>query len=126
MTIQEKATKIIELRDHINEQMAKIETLRIERDELQRDIIEHLDRLGFKSIKTDEAMISKQVAKTLMIVDEKILINDLKEKGLKDYFREQIDKELFRGLSREALKQNREFAGTEIRETTFLSIRKSR
>jgi len=124
MTIQEKAKKIVEIRNKINELKEKMDKLKAERDKLQADIIEHLKRLGFNSIKTQEAMISRQVARTLTIVDEKALVEDLKKKGLNDYIREQVDRNLWRGLATEAIKQGQKFKGTEIKESEFISVRK--
>ncbi len=124
MTIQEKVSQLLSIRAQIDEAKKAIEPLQAQRDEIQKNIIETMQRNGFNSVKTDEATVSKMISKKLNIVDEKTLIGDLKSKGLNDYVVETVDKELWRRAASEAIKQGATFAGTELSETEYISIRK--
>lgn len=69
-------------------------------------------------------MVSKAVRKTLQITDEKELIAELGKKGLKnEYVREMVDKNLFKSLSSQLIKNNETLVGTALVETEFISIR---
>ena len=123
MTIQDKAKKLVEIRKTINELKKDLDPLQEEKEKLSMEIIEDLKKAGFKSIKTDEATISRQVSQTLAIVDEKLLIKDLKKKKLTDYVKEQVDRSIWLPFSRQAIKEGLKLAGVELRETEYISVR---
>jgi len=123
MEIQEKTKLLLDLRSKINGLMETMDVLKAERDSLQISIMGEMSELGFNSVKIGDTMVSKATRKTLQITDEKELMAELKEKGLNDYVREQIDKELWRGLSTKLAKEGQIYKGTEIKETEFISIR---
>ena len=123
MNIQDKAKKLVEIRKTINELRKDLDPLQEEKEKLSMEIIEDLKRAGFKSIKTDEATISRQVSQTLAIVDEKLLIKDLKKKKLTDYVKEQVDRSIWLPFSRQAIKEGLKLAGVELRETEYISVR---
>lgn len=123
MTIQERAKELIKIRMEMFSAKIALDQMKLIKDTLTAQIIADMTKAGFKSIKTDDAMISRQVAKSLTIVDEDKLIADFKKKGLKDYVKEQINRDLWRPFATEAIKQNMKFPGTELRETEFISIR---
>jgi len=124
MEIQEKTKLLLDLRSKINGLMETMDVLKAERDSLQISIMGEMSELGFNSVKIGDTMVSKAVRKTLQITDEKELIAELDKKGLKnEYVREQIDKELWRGLSTKLAKEGQIYKGTEIKETEFISIR---
>lgn len=126
MTIVEKAQKLLELRSQINEMTEAMKPLKAQREELQQNIIAHLNKVGMLSVKTPDATISKAVKKYFDITDEKLVISQLKEKGLTDYVEERINKDLWIGFEREAIKQGMKLEGTELIETEYISIRKTK
>lgn len=123
MTIHEKVKNLLALRDKINAITEQLEPLRLQRDETQADIIKHMTRQGFRSVKTENTTVAKATRKRLVIQNEKDLIADLKSKGLNDYVREQIDKDLFKGFAIEAIKSGNLPVGTSVEETEYISIR---
>lgn len=122
MTIQEKTKELLKVRKAIDEQSEKLLELKIEKDALNAEILQELTASGFNSCKTDDATVSKVVKKTWVITDKDKLAAGLKEKGLTDYISE-MPNELFYEHKNELLKQGVELAGTETKETEFLSIR---
>lgn len=125
MNIHEKVKKLLELRAKANSIKEKLlEPVQTERDFLQADIIKHMTRQGFNSVKTESATVSKATRKTVRIVDEDVIIKHLKEKKLTDLYRVQIDKPLFKGYAESMLKDGKTIKGTEVNETEFISVRK--
>lgn len=124
MTIQEKVSNLLKLRSQIDEIKKQIEPLQAQRDELQQNIIQHMKKQGFDSVKTPVATIAKSISKRLVIQDESKLVEDLKQRGLTDYVKERVNNALWMSFSREAVKQDLKLAGTEIAETEYISIRK--
>lgn len=125
-TLQKKAQAIVKLRDDIEGTKVILENLKGKRDTLQTELIQDLKKNELNSIKTaDGVMISKVIQKTLGITDENALINDLKKKGLGQYVRENVDRGLWRTFSTQAIKENLKLPGTELRESEYISIRKT-
>lgn len=127
MNIQSKAERLIDLRAKIKtieEQYdAMLTPLKAERDTLDQDMIHDLHEIGFKSVKTDKATISIGERKTLQIIDENKVIEDLKAKGLNDLFKTQLVKPLWKGYSEKLAKEGKEVAGTSINTTSYISVR---
>lgn len=124
MNIHEKVKKLLALRAKVNSIKELLDPIQADRDALQADIIKHMTRQGFNSVKTESATVSKAVRKTMKIINEKELIRELENKGLKnEYVKEQVDRDLWRGLSVEFIKSNKTIKGTEIQTTEFISIR---
>lgn len=125
MTLKEKAKNLLELRAKINEAEEKLKPLKVERDEMQANIIASMIRVGFDSVKVaGMATISKAIRKTLVIQDEDALVADLKERKLTDMVKERVNVGLWRPFATQAVKDNLTLGGTELKETSFISIRK--
>lgn len=125
MTIQEKVKKLLELRVKANSIKEKLlEPVQTERDALQADIIRHMTRQGFDSVKIEIATVSKAVRKTVRIINENTVIDHLKKNKLTDLYRVQIDKPLFKGYAESMLKDGKTIKGTEVNETEFISVKK--
>ena len=117
------ANNLVELRKKINEQEEITRELKEQKDCEQSSVLNGLKEMELGSIGTkDGTKITRAVKKTMKIVNEKELMRELKDKGLNDYVTEQIDKNLFKGLSSQLVKDNKVFAGTEIKETEYISI----
>ena len=124
MEIKKKAQQLLELRKEANFVKEQLDRIKFKRDEIQRSLMDEMKQEEFNSVKVDKTMISLSVRRTMVIENENDLIADLKEKGLDgEYVKKQIDKELWRGLSSQAVKENKIFAGCGIRETEFISIK---
>lgn len=119
--LKQKATELFELRKDIEKITEMADTLKIKKDNLQQEIIKMMNDMGFNSIKTNKATISKVITKKLIIKNEKKLIEDLKNRGLQNYVHEKVDSVLWRSFGKEARKQN--FEGTECVETEHISVR---
>ena len=126
MTIQEKVLELLSLRSQIDEIENSIVPIKKQKEALQGEIIADMKEQNFKSVKTQEATISIKATKTMKIVDERMVISQLKAKGLTDYIIEAVDKELWKGFSAEAIKQNMPLLGTEIKETEYISVLKNK
>lgn len=124
MSIKEKVSELLKLRSLIDEKKKEIEPLQQQRDELQQNIIDHLKKQGFDSIRTKTATVAKMVSKRLVIKNENLLIADLKKRGLTDYVKERINTDIWQPFARQAVKENIALEGTEISETEYISIRK--
>lgn len=117
-------SELLKLRSLIDQKKQEIEPLQQQRDELQQNIIDHLKKQGFDSIRTKEATIAKMVNKRLVIKDEDLLIADLKKRGLTDYVKERINTTIWQPFARQAVKENIALEGTEVSETEYISVRK--
>ena len=127
MEIQKKAEQLLVLRQEANEMKERLDIIKVKRDEIQNSLMDEMKQEGFNSVKVDKTMISRAVRKTMIISNEDALIADLKEKGLdREYVKEQVIKDLWRSLSVSAVKEGLELAGTELKETEFISIRNNK
>lgn len=122
-TIQEKVNNLIEMRNKINSIKEQLIPIKAEKEALQADIIKHMTRQGFDSVKTKSVTVSKSVRKTLDIVDEDELISHLKEKKLNDLFKVQLVKPLFNGYATQAIKEEINIPGTVVGITEYISVR---
>lgn len=123
MNIQDKAKKLVAIRKTIDEMKKNLDPLMQQKEELQSEIMNDLKTAGFKSIKTEEATISRMISQSLMIIDEKLLIKDLKKRKLTDYVKEQIDRSIWLPFSKQTIKEGIKLAGVELRETEYISVR---
>lgn len=124
MTIQEQTEALLHQRSRVNEMMEALKVEKLKRDEMQVGVMAELTRQGFNSVKIGSTTVSKAIKKTMKIINESDLIKDLDNKGLKsEYVKEQIDKDLWKGLSSQLAKEGKTFEGTEINETEYISIR---
>ena len=126
MTIQEKTEALLHQRNRVNEMTEALKIEKDKRDVMQVDVMSELTEQGFNSVKIGNTTVSKSIRKTMQIINEAELMRDLESKGLKDYMKMQIDKDLFKGLSTQLVKDGKTFEGTEIKETEFISIRTSK
>ena len=126
-TIQQQAEKLVLLRASIKELEDNFDKiilpLKAEKEALDLEMIQELIRNGFKSVKTDKAMISIVERKTVQIIDENKVIEKLKELGLRDLYKEQIVKSLFKGYGEKLAKDGVAMDGTSINVTSFISVR---
>ncbi|MDD4601629.1 MAG: hypothetical protein PHQ46_11360 [Negativicutes bacterium] len=123
MNIQQKAERLLQAREAVNELEAQLKILKAERDTMQDDVMAHLKRQGFASVKTASATITIATKKTLRVLNERELITELKSKGLNDYVCESLNKDLFKPLANKLKKEGRIMAGTELVETEYISIK---
>lgn len=126
MTIKAKVKELLRVRETLKDLGNTALKLKSQRDTLQVGIISDLKKQGYKSVKTDQATISRQVSRTLTIIDEPALIKDLQSRKLTDYIKEQVDRSLWRSFQTQAVKQGMKLKGTEIRETEYISVRKAK
>lgn len=126
MTIQQKVSMLLDLRSQINEKKKQLEPLQAQRDELQQNIIEHLRKSGFASVKTEQATISRVVSKRLVVVDEKAVVADLKKRGLNDYVVETVNRQIFSTFANQMASKGKKLKGTEIAESEYISVRQSK
>jgi hypothetical protein len=126
MTIQEKAEQLLKLRQQINAVKETLIPLQAEKDALEQNLMDHLKKQGFASVKTGQATISIAHRKSLVITDENILVQDLKKRGLNDYIKEAINKELFKGVADQMKKTGELMEGTVLQDTEYMSIREAK
>ena len=129
INFEQKAKNIVALRSKIEEvekQTEEILTpLKIERDAMQSEMVEGLKDIGTRSFKTLDKSIGISIGerRSLQIVNEEKIITYLKKKKLKDLFKMQLVKPLFKGYATQAIKNDNEIPGTEMRTTEFISVR---
>ena len=123
MTIQEKVNGLLVLRNKVAEIKKLLEPIQAERDSIQADIIKHMTRQGFDSVKTESATVSKAIRKTIRIVDEDTILKHLKKNKLIDLYKMQVVKPLFKNYAESMLKDGKMIKGTEVNETEFISVR---
>lgn len=123
MTLKDKVVELVKLRSQIEEMKDAIKPFQAQRDELQDNIVKNMVKQGFDSVKTGIGTISKSIRKTMVIRDEDALVSGLKKLGLKEMVKERVNGDLWGSFSREAVKQGKELAGTELKETEYISIR---
>ena len=123
MTIQEKVNGLLVLRNKVAEIKKLLEPIQAERDSIQADIIKHMTRQGFDSVKTESATVSKAIRKTIRIVDEDTILKHLKKNKLIDLYKMQVVKPLFKNYAESMLKDGKMIKGTEVNETDFISVR---
>jgi len=126
LTLQEKVSELVGIRERIEDLKRPIAELQGFRDQLQAEIIAEMTKIGFNSVKTDKVVVSKQVRTGIYINDESALIKDLKARKIPDMVVEAVNRTLWPGFSKQAIKENISLAGTELKETEFISIRKTK
>lgn len=114
------------LRQRINAVKETLIPLQAEKESLENNLMEHLKKQGFDSVRTQRATISIAHRKTLAIVDEKALIKELKAKNLTDYIKEAVDKEMFKGVAEEMKKTGNLMQGTILQDTEYMSVREKK
>lgn len=129
MTLGEKASALIKLRATITKVEEDYETiigpLKEERLKLQNEMINGLKEIGTVTFKTldKKTIISLAERKSIGVLNEDAVIAHLKKKKLKDLFKVQIVKDLFRGYASEAIKSGVEIPGTDVKITEYISVR---
>jgi hypothetical protein len=117
----------VEARDKIkaldDEYEKAAEPLKSAKEQIGQEIIKTLKERQEFSARMDKATVSLSVRKTAVIVDEKILVDELKKKKLKDYFELRVT-DLFKdSVLKEIAKTGELMAGTAIKESEFISVR---
>jgi hypothetical protein len=128
MTLQEKTKRLLEvsarvkiLKAQFDEQISPFKT---EEEELRSDILSSMKRNGLYTARFDEATATIAVRKSLAIIDPEALVKDLKKKGMNDYVSESINDLFKETLAKDIAKSGTtELAGTEIRETEYLTVK---
>lgn len=129
MDFEQKAKNIMEVRKQIagiEKQFEEIlEPLKMERDAMQSDMVNGLKRIGTMSFKTLDKSIAISIGerKSLQVLDENKVIKYLSKKNLKDLYKIQLVKPLFRGYATQIMKNDTEVPGTVIKKTEFISVR---
>jgi len=126
MKISEKVSMLLDLRSQINDIKKQLEPLQAQRDELQQNIIDTLKKKEIRSIKTEEATISRVIQKRLVIVDEQEVIKDLKKQKLNDYVVEAVNRKIFTPMANKMASEGKTLKGSEIAETEYISVRQSK
>ena len=122
--IQDKAKQLLELRLEAEKAKLVLDGIKVKKNEIQNELMAIMTDEGFNSVKIDKTSISKAIRKTMVIRDEEMLIEDLKKRNLgNEYVCETVRRDLWKGLSAKAVKENETFEGTEISENEFISIR---
>ncbi|MDD3607862.1 MAG: hypothetical protein PHQ20_03650 [Candidatus Moranbacteria bacterium] len=133
--LKEKTKQLIDLRQKINEYeeqlKAVINPLKIERDNLQNEILDIMATEGQYSAKYDidgqKVNIAKATRKTLKIIDEKALQEYLiKEKLDKEYLETRVNKLFFDSMGKAIIKEGKPIIGTQIQETNYISIKNNK
>ena len=126
MTLLEKSKKLVELRNSISEQEAKLEEilkpLKEEKDLIQAEVLSELKETGQFSARFDFGTIVRAVRKTLKVNNESSVIEWLKGKGLENEYTAVRLTDSFDALAKELVKKNELPNGAEIRETEYISI----
>ena len=110
MKLGEKANALIEIRaaiTKVEEEFEKVMIpLKVEKAKLQEEMIEGLKEIGTATFKTldKKTIISLAERKSLQILNEDTVIAHLEKKKLKDLFKVQIVKPLFKGYASETIK----------------------
>jgi phosphoglycerate-specific signal transduction histidine kinase len=124
--MQEKAKKLYELRTKINEiKDTLLAPLEEEREMMQGELLEELQKENQFSVRYDFATITRAVRKTAKVIDEEKVIAYLKDKGLEnEYVSPRLNK-YFDTLSKQMVKTGDLADGMEIKESEYISIRES-
>lgn len=128
-SLGEKANALIKIRATIAEVEENYETLMLplkaEKTKLQDEMIAGLKEIGTATFKTldKKTVISLAERKSLQILNEDAVVAYLEKEKLKDLFKVQIVKPLFRGYASEAIKSGVKVPGTAIGITEYISVR---
>ena len=127
MTLLETSKKLVELRNTINEQEAKLDEvlqpLKQERDLLQQAVLEELKATEQFSARFDFGTITRSVRKSTQIVDENAVMDWLDKNGLKQEYTAIRLTSSFDALAKEAIKEGKIIDGVEIKESEYISIK---
>ena len=127
--LQTLAQELVELRAEITAIEEQAKPLKARKDELQAQVLELMKATQQFGVKYQDFTVSRAVRKTLDITDEKTVIAQLKEKGLMQYFSEQLNELFKKGLApviiKEAEASGEVLDGTQVAETEYVSIRQS-
>lgn len=128
MTLQEKTKALKELRDIINTKQEELDKLIApyveQRDSLQAEILKDMKDSEQFSIRFDFATVTRAVRKTLKVIDESQVFEWLDENKLLNNYT-QVKRVLlpqFDALAKQAVIDNKQIDGTEMRETEYLSL----
>jgi len=126
-TLETKTKDLLMLRAEISkideEYERQVAPLKVLRDKEQFAIMEELKSSGQFSVRFATATVSLSVRKTLKVINENEVIEELKSRGLdKEYTAVKLN-DLFKEFSKTIVKEGTPIKGTEISETEFISIR---
>ena len=125
-SLQTLAQQLVELRAQITAIEEQAKPLKAQKDELQAQVLEMMKATEQYGVKFQDFTVSRAVRKTLAVTNEKAVIEQLKERGMSQYYSEQLN-DLFKGsLAKEIVKAGEAIDGTEIAESEYISVRKAK
>ena len=123
--LQTLAQQLVELRAQITAIEEQAKPLKAKKDELQAQVLELMKATSQFGVKYQDFTVSRAVRKTLDVQDEKQVIAQLKERGMTQYYSEQLNDLFKKSLATEIVKAGEAIDGTAITETEYVSIRQS-
>jgi hypothetical protein len=108
--------------DYEAKYLAFITPLDLKIAKLRANVADELKKIGQLSARFDSATVTRTVRKRLRVVDEPLLIQELKLKGLTSYVSEQLN-DLWEGAAKELVKEGTVLPGTTIEEKESLSLK---
>jgi len=85
-----------------------------------------LSNAGLRSVSYGSHYLAVATRQYVAITDMKALLAQLKKKGLRNCIVEMVDKKKFDIYAKEALRDGKQFAGTEISKTEYLVVREKK
>lgn len=119
---------VIEADERIAVLEAQLEPLKEAKKELKSKIAEEFKRRGEFTTRIEGATATLSVRKTAQVIDEQLVISQLKKGGLADIYVVETLSPEFDGLKKKmtSVKDKAELLdGMEIKETEYVSIRKN-
>mgnify|MGYP001182331924 CR=1 FL=1 len=128
--LKDLISAFVEARDKINELKTafdkEIEPLKIAKEQIQAQIIKTFHDRGEFTTRIEGATATLSVRKTAVVVDEPLVISQLKSKGLDNYISESLN-DLFDNAKKNMADGIDELLdGMAIKETEFISVRSNK
>ena len=124
--LKDLVTALVEARAKLTqieeEYEAQLAPLKEAKKHIELDILNTFKERGEQSARIDNTTASVAVRKTPKIVDERVLVNNLKEKGLDTYLEERVS-DLFKETILKNYTGEEQLKGIDILETEYLTIR---
>ena len=119
------AKELATLRQEINTIEDSVKPLKVKRDELQAELIRVMKESELKSLKTDDYNFARTVKKDFKVVDENLVMEELKQRNEYDnYVKPKIDLLGLKAYQSSLLKGTGEILnGVEPVETEYMSIK---
>jgi len=123
--IIELANRLQNLRKNINDLKEKVDILKIEKDDVQAELIEAMKGAELKSIKTNTHNYARTVKRDVRVIDEQIVIAELRKRKMAGKLTSvKLDTIPFKAYAKELLENTGEvIEGSEPTETEYMSIK---